>query len=127
MINKAEANAEKLRFNNVEFRHGEIENIPIGDNVADVIVSNCVFVSSQIKKGRSAKYIGVLKTRRTLQHNSDVVLISDLPNELPQKMPRCMQDVLPITLAKNKYISIIHEAGFRNISVQKGKGHHYSE
>ena len=42
MIEKARANAEKLGFNNVEFRQGDIENMPVSDNTADVIVSNCV-------------------------------------------------------------------------------------
>src|ERR1051325_2836216 len=42
MIEKARANAEKLGFNNVEFRQGDIEKMPVGGNLADVIVSNCV-------------------------------------------------------------------------------------
>lgn len=42
MVEKARANAEKLNFNNVEFRQGDIEQMPVTANVADVIVSNCV-------------------------------------------------------------------------------------
>src|SRR6185295_662638 len=42
MIQKARANAEKLGFNNVEFRQGDIEQMPVGANIADVVVSNCV-------------------------------------------------------------------------------------
>src|SRR5690606_24095584 len=42
MIDKARLNAEKLAYHNVEFRHGDIENMPVSANVADVIVSNCV-------------------------------------------------------------------------------------
>ena len=42
MISKARANAEKLSYHNVEFRQGDIENMPVNDNIADVVVSNCV-------------------------------------------------------------------------------------
>src|SRR5690242_4755472 len=61
MINKARTNAEKLGFNNVEFRQGDIENMPITSNIADVIVSNCVLNLVPNKDGVFKEIFRVLK------------------------------------------------------------------
>ena len=58
MIAKARSNADKLNFKNVEFRQGDIENLPVGGNTTDVVISNCVLNLYPIKKQFSAKYTG---------------------------------------------------------------------
>jgi len=68
MIDKARANAEKLGFNNVEFRQGDIEKMPITANVADVIVSNCVLNLVPDKKSRLSRNLQSIETRWPLQH-----------------------------------------------------------
>ncbi len=61
MINKARANAEKLGYHNVEFRQGDIEQMPVNDNIADVIVSNCVLNLVPNKKNVFSEMFRALK------------------------------------------------------------------
>ena len=119
MIEKARSNAEKLHFNNVEFRHGEIEKIPVSGNVADVIVSNCVLNLVPDKEKAFAEIFRVLKPGGHFSI-SDVVLIGDLPAELvkdAEMYAGCVAGAIP----KSKYISIIHDTGFVNVLIQKEK------
>ena len=81
MINKARANAEKLGFNNVEFRQGDIEDMPVSDNVADVIVSNCVLNLVPDKQQVIQEIYRVLKPGGHFSI-SDIVLVGDLPEAL---------------------------------------------
>jgi arsenite methyltransferase len=68
MIDKARQNAEKLGFNNVEFRQGDIEKMPVAANTADVIVSNCVLNLVPNKQAVFAEMYPRIKTRRTFQY-----------------------------------------------------------
>lgn len=119
MINKARRNAEKLGFNNVEFRSGEIEKMPIAANMADVVISNCVLNLVPNKEKAFKEVYRVLKPGGHFSI-SDVVLVGDLPVELvkdAEMYAGCVSGALP----KSKYISIIYEMGFTNISIQKEK------
>ena len=81
MIEKARANAEKMGYNNVEFRQGDIENMPITANVADVVVSNCVL---NLVPNKHAVLTDIFRVLKPGGHFSisDVVLVGALPNEL---------------------------------------------
>src|ERR1700761_3959636 len=81
MINKARANAEKLGFNNVEFRLGDIEKMPVTSNIADVIVSNCVLNLVPNKDAVVKEIYRVLKPGGHFSI-SDVVLKGNLPDAL---------------------------------------------
>ncbi len=119
MINKAKANAEKLNYKNVEFRQGDIENIPLAGNVADVVVSNCVLNLVPNKKQAFAETFRVLKKGGHFSV-SDIVLVGDLPEGL-QKSAEMYAGCVSGAIQKDEYLSIIKEAGFINISVQKEK------
>ncbi len=83
MIEKARANVEKLGYNNVEFRQGDIENMPVTANVADVIVSNCVLNLVPNKDGVFKEIYRVLKPGGHFSI-SDVVLVGDLPQKIKE-------------------------------------------
>ena len=70
MVNRARLNAEKVGFNNVEFRLGDIEELPISSNVADVVISNCVLNLVPDKKKVFAEIFRVLKTKKAFFHST---------------------------------------------------------
>ncbi len=119
MIDKARTNAEKLGFNNVEFRQGDIEKIPVTSNVADVIVSNCVLNLVPNKKAVFQEIFRVLKTGGHFSI-SDIVLTGELPEKIKsaaEMYAGCVASAIP----KNEYLSYIESAGFKNITLQKEK------
>ena len=83
MINKARENAEKTGFNNVEFRQGDIESMPVTSNKADVILSNCVLNLVPNKHKVFSEIYRVLKPGAHFSI-SDIVLEGELPNDLKQ-------------------------------------------
>ena len=119
MIEKARTNAEKLNFRNVEFRQGDIENLPLAGNVADVVVSNCVLNLVPNKAQAFAETFRVLKKGGHFSM-SDVVLVGDLPNGLARSAEMYAGCVAG-AIQKDEYLSIIRNAGFENISIQKEK------
>lgn len=122
MIDKARTNAEKLGFNNVEFRQGDIEKMPITANVADVIVSNCVLNLVPDKKAVFREIFRVLKPGGHFSI-SDVVLIGELPDRLrhdAEMYAGCVAGAIQ----KNDYVGHIHEQGFVNVVIQKEKAIH---
>jgi SAM-dependent methyltransferase len=119
MIEKARENTEKKGFNNVEFRLGDIEKLPITSNVADVIVSNCVLNLVPNKKGVFQEIFRVLKPGGHFSI-SDVVLIGDLPQELTQQA-EMYAGCVSGAIQKETYIELIHESGFVDIKIQKEK------
>jgi len=119
MIEKARANAQKLNYTNVEFRQGDIENMPLAGNVADVVVSNCVLNLVPNKRRAFAETFRVLKKGGHFSV-SDIVLVGDLPEGL-QKSAEMYAGCVAGAIQKEEYLEIIKETGFTNITVQKEK------
>lgn len=119
MIDKARANAEKRGFNNVEFRQGDIEKMPVTANVADVIVSNCVLNLVPNKDGVFREIFRVLKPGGHFSI-SDVVLLGELPEAL-QKDAEMYAGCVAGAIQKKEYLELIVKNGFKNITVQKEK------
>ena len=119
MIEKARANARALNFTNVEFRQGDIENMPLAGNSADVVVSNCVLNLVPDKKLAFAETFRVLKKGGHFSV-SDIVLAGDLPEGL-QKNAEMYAGCVSGAIQKDEYVKIIKEAGFTNITLQKEK------
>lgn len=119
MIQKARQNAEKLGFNNVEFRYGDIEEMPVSDNVADVIVSNCVLNLVPNKPKVFSEIHRVLKPGGHFSI-SDIVLEGDLPEAL-QSDAEMYAGCVAGAIQKDEYLKNIREAGFENITLQKEK------
>ena len=119
MIDKARANADKLGFNNVEFRYGDIERMPITANIADVVVSNCV-LNLVPNKGNVVKEIfRVLKSNGHFSI-SDVVLKGELPDNL-KKAAEMYAGCVSGAIQKDEYMNLIQDAGFDTITIQKEK------
>lgn len=119
MIEKARANATKLNYTNVEFRQGDIENMPLAGNIADVVVSNCVLNLVPNKKQAFAETFRVLKKKGHFSV-SDIVLVGDLPEGL-QKSAEMYAGCVSGAIQKDEYLSIIEKAGFTNVTIQKEK------
>jgi arsenite methyltransferase len=119
MINKARANAEKLAFHNVEFRFGDIENMPVTANTADVIVSNCVL---NLVPNKDAVIKDIYRVLKPGGHFSisDVVLIGTLPEGL-RKSAEMYSGCVSGAIQKEVYLELIQQNGFTNISIQKEK------
>ena len=114
MLGKARANARKGKYRNVEFRLGEIENLPVADNSIDVIISNCVINLSPEKERVFAEAHRVLRPGGRLMV-SDIVLLSPLPNFL--KNTAALTACVGGAVLKVDYIEAIRSAGFSDIKV----------
>jgi len=119
MIQKARQNAEKLGYNNVEFREGDIDNMPVTDNVADVIVSNCVLNLVPNKQKVINEIFRVLKPGGHFSI-SDIVLAGQLPQALKEDAEMYAGCVAG-AIQQHDYLKHIEDAGFQNIIVQKEK------
>jgi arsenite methyltransferase len=119
MIEKARANAQKLGFANVEFREGDIENMPVSDNMADVVVSNCVLNLVPNKDGVFKEIFRILKKGGHFSI-SDVVLIGSLPEALTNEAEMYAGCVAG-AIQKDDYLGLIQSNGFTNITIQKEK------
>ena len=119
MITKARANADKLGFNNVEFRQGDIEEMPVGGNIADVVVSNCVLNLVPNKDSVFKEIFRVLKPGGHFSI-SDVVLVGELPEGL-RKDAEMYAGCVSGAIQKEVYLELIHANGFVNVTIQKEK------
>jgi arsenite methyltransferase len=119
MTQKARDNAERLGFNNVEFRQGDIEHMPLGPNKADVIVSNCVLNLVPNKAGVMSEIYRVLKPGGHFSI-SDVVLVGELPEAL-RKDAEMYAGCVSGAIQKSEYLSMIAKSGFINVTIQKEK------
>jgi len=119
MIAKARKNAEQLGFNNVEFRTGDIENTPISDQVADVVVSNCVMNLVPDKPKAFSEVYRIMKPGGHFSI-SDIVLTGELPEKI-KSAASMYAGCVASAIMKDDYLNIIKEAGFKNIQLQKEK------
>lgn len=119
MIERARQNAEVRGFNNVEFREGDIDSMPVTSNKADVIVSNCVLNLVPNKHKVFSEIFRVLKPGGHFSI-SDIVLEGELPEKWKQ-VAELYAGCISGAIQKKEYLSIIEEAGFANITLQKEK------
>lgn len=119
MIQKAKDNAIKLGYTNVDFRLGDIEDLPAASSLADVIVSNCVLNLVPNKKKAFQETFRVLKPGGHFSV-SDIVLEGELPENLKQAA-EMYAGCVSGAIQKESYIQIVKDAGFTNLSLQKEK------
>jgi arsenite methyltransferase len=119
MIEKARDNATKLKFQNVEFRLGDIDHMPIEDNTADVVVSNCVMNLVPNKQKAFAETFRILKSGGHFSI-SDIVLDGELSEDLRQEAMLYV-GCISGAVQRAEYMRIIREAGFTKITVQKDR------
>lgn len=117
MIDKAREHADKLGFNNVEFRLGDIEALPIAANRADVIISNCVLNLVPNKRTAFAEMYRVLKPGGHFSV-SDIVLRGELPDALrhdAEMYAGCVSGAIQ----ESDYLGLLRDVGFADVTVQK--------
>ena len=119
MIDKARVNAEKAGFQNVEFRQGDIEKMPVTANTADVVVSNCVL---NLVPNKNEVFKDIFRVLKPGGHFSisDVVLLGDLP-EILQKDAEMYAGCVAGAIQKQDYLDLITQNGFKNVIIQKEK------
>ena len=115
MLDKARANAEKGGYKNVEFRLGEIENLPVADDTANVVISNCVINLSPDKRRVFEEALRALKPGGRLMV-SDIVLLKVLPPVIRRNV-QAYVGCLSGAIMKDKYLELIREAGFSEVKV----------
>ena len=115
MINRARETLKKENHENVEFRLGEIENLPVADNTVDLIISNCVINLSPDKERVFQSAYRVLKPGGRI-NVSDIVLTQDLPEKIKND-PKSYVGCISGALKEEVYVGFIKKAGFENISV----------
>ncbi len=119
MIEKAKKNAANLGFQNVEFRQGDIENIPMTANFADVVVSNCVMNLVPDKPKAFAEVYRILKPTGHFSI-SDIVLVGELPEKI-KNAAEMYAGCVASAIQKDDYLNIIKNSGFKNLTLQKEK------
>jgi len=115
MLDKGRTNARKGKYENVEFRLGEIENLPVADKSVNVIISNCVINLSPNKRQVFKEAYRVLAPNGRLMV-SDIVLLDELPKELKENVQAYTSCISGAEL-KEKYLNFIKEAGFKEVKV----------
>lgn len=115
MIKKAKENAKKNGYTNVEFRRGDIEDLPVTENSVDVIISNCVINLSPDKKRVFQEAFRVLKPGGRIIV-SDIVLHKELPDFIKDSVESYVGCISGASL-KNEYLKFIKEAGFKEVTV----------
>lgn len=119
MIELARKNAQKLKLENVEFRLGDIEHVPLSNNKADVVVSNCVLNLVPDKLKAFTEIYRILKPGGHF-NISDIVLEGELPADLV-KEAEMYAGCVAGAIQKNDYLALIRNAGFTNIVINKEK------
>jgi len=117
MIDKANQNKRKLGYSNVNFRLGEIENLPVESGSVDVVVSNCVLNLVPDKTRAFSEIHRVLKNDGHFSI-SDIVLKGSLPDSIAN-VAELYASCVSGALEKTAYLDIIKQAGFKNVSVVK--------
>ncbi len=119
MILKARENSSKLGYGNIEFIKGDIEELPLNDSIADVVVSNCVLNLVPNKRKAFDQIYRILKPGGHFSI-SDVVLVGELPVKLLEDAD-LYAGCVSGAIQKNEYLNIIRNAGFTEIFIQKEK------
>jgi len=119
MIEKAWNNTKKLAYENVEFLLGDIEDIPLANEIAEVVISNCVLNLVPDKKKAFSEIFRILKDDGHFSI-SDVVTAGSLPNEIREDAEMYAGCVAG-AIEKNLYLKIVNDTGFKNIKIQKMK------
>jgi len=117
MVEKARKNARKGRYNNVEFKLGEAENIPVKDNSIDLVISNCVINLVPNKENAYREIYRILK-RGGRFVISDLVTEKELDESIrnnPEKLVACVGGAL----TEKEYIGVIKKSGFKNVKILK--------
>lgn len=119
MIRKARENVAKLDYNNVEFVQGDIDNIPLASNIADVIVSNCVL---NLVPDKDAVFKEIFRVLKPGGHFSisDIVLVGELPESFQQDA-EMYAGCVSGAIQKEDYLGLVKSNGFTNITLQKEK------
>jgi len=115
MIAKARENAQKSNYNNVEFRLGEIEHLPVADNSVDITISNCVINLVPDKRSAFAEIFRVLKPGGRLMI-SDIVLLQELP-DVVKNSAAAYVGCISGALMKDDYLKTIREVGFEDVQI----------
>jgi ubiquinone/menaquinone biosynthesis C-methylase UbiE len=119
MIDKANKNNQKLGYKNIEFHLGEIESMPIENDIADVVVSNCVLNLVPDKEKAFAEMYRITKPGGHFCV-SDIVLKGELPEGL-QKSAAMYAGCVSGAIQQEEYLGILEEKGFKNVEVKKTK------
>lgn len=117
MLKKAQENAKKGKFENVEFRQGDIEKLPVQDNEVDVIISNCVINLAPDKEQVFKETYRVLKPGGRLMV-SDVVLTKPLPDQVKNN-EELLCGCVAGAISKDNYLSLLKKAGFEKVTIHK--------
>ncbi|MFC2047210.1 arsenite methyltransferase [Chloroflexota bacterium] len=117
MVEKARGNAQKGNYENVEFRLGEIENLPAADNTVDVVISNCVINLSPDKKRVYEEAFRVLKPGGRVMV-SDIALLEELPAALKGNIAAYVGCVAGAT-TREEYLVTVATAGFTDVEIVK--------
>jgi len=110
MVKKAQANAQKYGYLNVEFRHGDIEDLPVEDSSVDIIISNCVINLAPDKEKVFREAFRVLKPEGRM-YISDIVLLDELPEELKNDSG-LLAGCIAGAVLKEEYLRLLKKAGF---------------
>lgn len=119
MLEKARVNTEKLGYNNVEFRQGDIERMPVTANTADVVVSNCVL---NLVPNKDCVFKEIFRVLKPGGHFSisDIVLVGALPAKI-QQAAEMYAGCVAGAIQKQNYLELINSNGFQNTTIQKEK------
>ncbi|MFZ2472671.1 MAG: arsenite methyltransferase [Methanothrix sp.] len=115
MVDRARANARKGGYTNIDFRQGDLENMPVADSLVDVVISNCVINLVPNKKMVFKEAFRVLKPGGRLAV-SDVVLTRELP-EFVKRSSKAYIGCLAGAIMKDEYLQIIKSVGFSEVNV----------
>lgn len=119
MVLKANLNNQKLGYKNVQFKLGEIEDLPVVDSTADVVVSNCVLNLVPDKEKAFAEIYRILKPGGHFCI-SDIVLEGNLPDSLKESAD-LYAGCVSGAIHKNEYLNIIQNSGFKNVEIKSAK------
>ncbi|UCH71467.1 MAG: arsenite methyltransferase [Thermoplasmatales archaeon] len=115
MVRKGEKIAKDNNYSNVEFKRGEIENLPVKDNSVDVIISNCVVNLSPDKLKTFKEAYRVLKSGGRMLI-SDLVIEGELPDDIKKSFD-AWSGCIAGALERNDYLGTIKKAGFQNVKI----------